>query len=169
MTLTEFLNENVTWTITRYANDEDYRDGKFYNQTSFTGNILLNEGIQGILDLLIGSATAPYNPVLNTANSFIGVGSSSTSAFATDTGLLGALVTGRMYKAMYSASYPVRATNTVTWRAQFTGSEANFAWNEFTVCNTATNTGKNLNRKVSAQGTKTTGQTWTVDIAVTLS
>ena len=30
-------------------------------------------------------------------------------------------------------------------------------------------TAVNLNRKVSAQGTKTTGQTWTLDLAVTFS
>ena len=67
------------------------------------------------------------------------------------------------------ASYPQRSGQTVTWRAVFGSSDANFAWNEFTVASGNSDAAVNLNRKVSAQGTKASGQTWTVDLAITLS
>jgi hypothetical protein len=51
----------------------------------------------------------------------------------------------------------------------FSGSEANYAWNEFTVANGNSDSAKNLNRLVSAQGTKTSGQVWQVDVEITLS
>jgi hypothetical protein len=67
------------------------------------------------------------------------------------------------------ATYPSRTGQTVTWRAVFGSSDANQAWKEFTVSNSNSNSGTNLNRKVSDQGTKTAGQTWTLDLAITLS
>jgi hypothetical protein len=51
----------------------------------------------------------------------------------------------------------------------FGSADANYAWQEFTVANASSGTGKNLNRKVSNQGTKASGQTWTLDLAITLS
>jgi hypothetical protein len=67
------------------------------------------------------------------------------------------------------ASYPQRSNQTVTWRSTFASGDANYAWNEFTVANGNSDAATNLNRKVSAQGTKTTGQTWVVDIAITIT
>ena len=57
----------------------------------------------------------------------------------------------------------------VTWRAVFGSSDANFAWNEFTVANGNSDAPKNLNRKVGARGDEGEWQTWTVDVAITLS
>jgi hypothetical protein len=56
----------------------------------------------------------------------------------------------------------------VTFRSVFDGTEANWDWNEFGVDNGAS-AGKNLNRKVSAQGTKASGQTWTLKLDITFS
>ncbi len=67
------------------------------------------------------------------------------------------------------ATYPTNASQKVTFRAVFTSAEANYAWEEFTVSNAADDTGDNLNRKVSNQGTKASGQTWTVDVEITFS
>ncbi len=68
-----------------------------------------------------------------------------------------------------SPGYPSRSSQTVTWRSVFGSSEANFSWNEFTVANGNSDSADNLNRKVDAQGTKASGQTWTLDLSITLS
>ena len=67
------------------------------------------------------------------------------------------------------ATFPTNASQKVTFRAVFTSAEANYAWQEFTVTNTTDDTGDNLNRKVSDQGSKAAGQTWTVDLEITFS
>ena len=51
----------------------------------------------------------------------------------------------------------------------FGSGDANYSWQEFSVANASSGTGTNLNRKVSNQGTKASGQTWTLDLAITLS
>jgi hypothetical protein len=162
MDLREKLNWKPKYTITRYASDEDFRAGKPYEVSEFEGNLLLNEGIQTMWDLIIASGTpAAYS----NANARIGVGDSSAAEAATQTGLQAS--TNKTYKAMESG-YPSRTNQTVTFRSVFGADDANYAWAEFTIDNGST-PDKNLNRKVSDQGTKASGQTWTVDIAVTLS
>ena len=157
----EKINMHKKWTIHRYANDKDFKDGKFYNKSEFEGNVLLNEGITELAKLLIGDTADAYS----NANAYLGVGESTTSAAATQTGLLGS---SKTYKGM-ETSYPSIASQTVTWRAVFGSSDANNAWQEFTVVNASTDTGDNLNRKVSDQGTKVSGQTWTLDLEITFS
>ncbi len=115
-----------------------------------------------MIDLLIGGSATPYS----NANAYIGVGDSNTAENATQTGLQAA--TNKLWKAM-EATYPTNASQKVTFRSVFGSAEANYAWNEFTVTNASDDTGDNLNRKVSAQGTKTAGQTWTVDLEITFS
>jgi hypothetical protein len=100
----------------------------------------------------------------NNANARVGVGDSTAAEAATQTALQGA---STAFKGM-DTGYPSRSAQTVSFRGTFGGSEANFAWEEFTVDNGAT-PNKNLVRKVSAQGTKTSGQTWELTIQVTMS
>jgi hypothetical protein len=161
--IAEKLKYQTHWTIRKYASDADFEAGKHFHVAEIDGNILLNEGIGALLDLLcgLGSPTAFSN-----ANAYIGVGDSSTAESAAHTGLQAS--TNKLYKAM-QASYPSRSGQTVTFRAVFTSAEANWAWNEFTVSNGSSDASVNLNRKVSAQGTKASGQTWTVDVSITLA
>jgi len=95
-----------------------------------------------------------------------GASSKILRAIATQTALQAA--TNKLYKAM-EATFPIRASQTVTWRIVCGSTDANFAWNEFTVANGNSDAADNLNRKVSAQGTKAAGQTWTLDLSLTLS
>ncbi len=126
------------------------------------GNLLLNEGIGTMWDLIIGvGGVTPYN----NANSYIGVGDSTTAAAPTQTGLLG---TNKFYKGM-DAGYPSRSGNTVTWRATFGTAEANFAWNEWTIANGNSDAAMNMNRKVESLGTKPSTQSWQFTVQVTLS
>jgi hypothetical protein len=136
------------------------------------GNLLLNEGIARLLDLLIAAGGTAYN----NANAYIGVGDTSTAEAATQTELQATQnAANRFYKAM-NATYPSRTNQTVTWQSDFTSSEANLHWQEWTVAagaTTASGSGflvgtTNLNRKVSDLGTKATG-TWTLSGAVTIS
>lgn len=169
----ESFKYQTKWMIRRFADDAAFEAGtptpvvdadgnELPAVSEIDGNLLLNEGIALLLDLLIGAGGTAYN----NANSYIGVGDSSTAESASQTGLQAA--SNKTYKAM-QATYPSRASQTVTWRSVFASADANYAWNEFTIVNASSDTGTNLNRKVSSQGTKASGQTWTVDVTVTIS
>jgi hypothetical protein len=170
--LNEKFQYQTRWIVRRYADDAAFAAGAptpvvdgaghvLPAESEIAGNVLLNEGIALLLDLLIGAGGTAYN----NANARIGVGESSAAEAASQGGLQGGTTTFRPMES----SYPNRSNQTATWRAVFGGSDANNAWNEFTVVNASSDTGTNLNRRVSAQGTKASGQTWTVDISLTIS
>lgn len=139
------------------------RFGGYLDFSEFEGNCLLNEGIQAFEDLLAGLATPTK---WDNANARVGVGDSNVAETPTQTGLQAA--TNKTWKPMDSG-YPSRSAQELSWRGTFGGTDANYAWNEFTVVNAADDTGANLNRKVSAQGTKTSGQTWVLTVKISIS
>ena len=149
------------WTIRKFADDAAFDAGEAFEVVEIDGNILLNEGITRLQNLLIGGGGTVYD---NT-NARLGVGDDATAAVASQTDLQAA--TNKLYKGM-EATYPQIAGQITTWRSVFGSSEGNYDWNEFTVDNGAGAT-ENLNRKVSAQGTKAAGQTWTLDLQITWS
>jgi len=55
------------------------------------------------------------------------------------------------------------------FRSTYQSAEGNFAWNEFTVSNTNSDTGKNMNRVVTSKGTKVSGEVWTLSLKITLN
>lgn len=135
------------------------------------GNLLVNEGIQRLMDMtMIATLTGTG---WNNANAFLGVGDSATAEAATQTELQAA--TNRFYKAM-NATFPSRSSQTSTFQSDFTSAEANYVWAEWSISSGATTasgsgftTGTtNLNRKVAALGTKATG-TWTLSGQLTIS
>lgn len=74
----------------------------------------------------------------------------------------------KTYKAM-DATYPTSGTaQKITFRSTYGGTEANYAWQEYSADNGSTPV-KNLNRLVSNQGTKTSGQSWQLTLEITLS
>jgi len=158
----EVLRYKTVWTITRYLDDVAFVCGIPYSVAQIEGNVLLNEGITALLNLLCGETETDFSE----SNAYIGVGDSSTAESASQTGLQA--VTNKLYKAVESG-YPSISDQTVTWRAIFGSSEANFDWNEFTVANGNSDSADNLNRKTSTQGTKASGQTWTLDLGITFS
>jgi hypothetical protein len=134
----------------------------FIGIDEFEGNVALNEGLRLLIDLIAGTGTGtPWNA----ANAYVGVGDGTTSESADQTGLQG---TNKQYKAMDSG-YPTRTNQTCEWRATFGGTDANFAWNEFTVANGNSDAAVNLNRKVVSKGTKSSGETWTLSLQITFS
>lgn len=159
----ENINWKALWTIRKYESDAAFEEGKDpFEVVEIPDNLLLNEGIAEMWDIICGLGSPT---VYSNANARLGVGDSATAESASQTDLQAA--SNKLYKAM-SATYPQRASQTVTFRAVFTSAEANYAWNEFSVDNGSTPL-KNMNRKVSSQGTKAAGQTWTLDLAITLS
>lgn len=164
--MSEKVSDRAHWkpvfTISRFKSPAAFKKGKPYKTSKFEGNALLNEGIGVMWDLIMGvGATAFSN-----ASSHIGVGDSSTAAAAAQTGLQA--MTNKLYKGM-EAGYPAKNGQSVTWRAVFGASEGNFEWREFTVANGNSDAAANMNRAVSNQGAKASGQVWTIDVSVTLS
>jgi len=174
--LHEGLNYKTIWKICRFKSEADrqakvlYSDEEALNafgakqSSEFEQNLLLNEGINELWKLVCGTGGTQFD----NAHAYLGVGDSNTAPDdATLTGLQA--TTNKLYKAM-DETYPTYGTaQKATWRATFGADDANFSWNEFTVANGNSNDAKNLNRKVSAQGTKASGQTWELTLEITLS
>lgn len=131
-------------------------------------NLLVNGGIQNLLDLLcgIGSVTV-YG-----TGSYIGVGTSTTAASASHTGLQ-AGTSARDYQAMES-TFPDRTDQTMTWKSVWGSGDGNFAWEEWSIRSASSgvggeSTGTALNRKVASLGTKASGSEWTLTVTITVS
>lgn len=152
------------WSLKKFASQEAFERGESYEDKFIGKNLLLNVGINELFTILCSAASGTK---FDNTNAYLGVGDSNTAAAAAQTGLQAA--TNKLYKAM-DVSYPTYGTSQkATWRATFGGSDANFAWQEFTVANGGTGSDKNLNRLVSDQGTKTSGQVWQLTLDITLS
>ena len=159
----DVIKYKPVWTIQKFNLRDGEPEAEPYEVSSFDGNLLLNEGITTLLNLLTGSTSTVETP-FNNANSYLAVGNSSAAAAAGQTDLQGT----NKYKVM-TATYPQIASQTVTFRATFGSTEANFNWREFSVANGASGAAKNLNRKVSLQGQKVSGQSWVLDLGITFS
>ncbi len=153
----EWLVWEAVWRIEKYVSDAAFRAKRPYAVSEFQGNLALNEGINELFLLLVGGGGAAYD---NT-NTYLGVGDSSTAASAAQTGLQAAA--NKKWEAM-EATYPTDppVSQQVVFRAIFEDGDAEYAWEEFTVVNAANDDGKNLCRKVSSEGTKAGGETWTL-------
>jgi len=129
----------------------------------------------GWASLLGGIGGTPISPLYSATNGRIGVGTSTTAAVETQTWLqgdTGSASTTSWYQLCTAAPAIVTTTipATFTLTATFGSGNANFSWNEFGSDNGSTS-GVNLNglaggfvilnRGVSSQGTKASGQTWT--------
>lgn len=161
------FKENAMWVIEKFRGDYESHEealkaeGHPYEVIEFQDNLLLNEGIAELEDIICGLGS----PVKwDNTNAFLGVGDSSASEVATQTALQGS---SKTYKAM-DGGYPQRSSQTLSWKSTFGDSDANHGWKEFTVSNTNSDSGKNLNRKVSDKGTKS-GGTWVLTLQVTFS
>ncbi len=155
----EAMIEGVKWSIDKF----DSKTGKKIGHTEWAGNCLANEGIEELFKLLATTGAVQYD---NT-NAYLIVGTGTGAATASDTQ---ATFTSGVTKGMM-ATYPqvsAAASHKCTWKASFGSGDANQAWEEFGLLNAATG-GKLLNRKVSSQGTKTSGQTWELTLEITLS
>ena len=139
-----------------------------YEDNFIAGNLLTTAGLGRITSLITGSGGTAFN----TANSRIGVGDGTTAVAIGDTDLSALSgATHRFFQLVDSA--PGHTDGVMTFVATFGSSDGNFHWQEFGIDNgTAsgtTVTAPLLNHKLSDQGTKTSGQSWTATATVTLS
>lgn len=125
-------------------------------------NVLANVGIQILEDKLIGAGSAQ---VYDNAHARMAVGTGSGAGAATDTD---ATFTNPVWKAM-DATYPSRSGQVVTFQATWGSGDANQAWNEWGIDNGSVATVL-LNRKAPVTlGTKSSGETWVLQVTVTIS
>lgn len=191
--ITELLNLLIGGTATAFNNANSYLAVGDGGPTALTGTVTMTNGATAVTgsgtafttELAAGDyiyltaqnaqlmkvASITNNTALTLTAAFGGVTGSGAAAkvlneAASQTDLQAS--GNKLYKAM-SASYPSVSGQTATWRAQLGASEANFDWREFSVANGSSGSAKNLNRKVSYQGLKVSGQIWTLDLAITLS
>ena len=125
----------------------------------FEGNLMMNAGINLMLDLLIGGGGDDFDDT----NGYLGVGNSSAAAAATQTDLQGASKSRVIIDALASIS-----SQTLTFIATFGSAVANFAWEEVGIFN-ASSGGTMLTRRVSSLGTKASGATWVLTVTLTIS
>lgn len=167
--------EHAVWKISRWASEADKKAGKIYSKaealrlfgapqfTEIQGNCLCNEGIEEWFKLIATTGGTQYD---NT-NAYLIVGTGTGAATASDTE---ATFTSGVKKGMVSG-YPVvgaAADHKCTWKASYGSADANQAWEEFGLLNAAS-AGKLANRKVSSEGTKTSGQTWELSLEISLT
>ena len=114
-------------------------------------------------DFMVASTHAAAAIPFSNANTYIGVGDSTTAFSAAHTDLQAA--SNKLRKAM-DATYPQVTANVVVYKSTYSTAEANFAWQEWAVFN-ASSAGTMLNRKVESLGTKTAAQTWVFTVTLT--
>lgn len=116
-------------------------------------------------DFLAGAATGVQTTHFDSSNAKIGVGDSATAFAVAQTDLQA--TTNKLRKGM-DANFPTTVGNVLTFQSTFADSEANWAWNEWGVFNAATG-GVMLSRKVEYNGTKLAGQTWVIQVQLTVN
>ncbi len=158
----DLVNIVGKWYLRKFANEQDFKNGVPMSDEFIGTNLLLDEGVNELWTIVCSAGGTKFD----NANAYLGVGDSDTAAAKDQTGLLA--VTNKAYVGM-DTSYPTFGTDEkATWRATFDGSTANWDWNEFTVANGDSNAAVNLNRLVSNQGTKVSGQIWQLDLEISL-
>lgn len=172
------------------------RDKRSYNTTEFEDtfdNLFTTSGVAALWNQAANGgfansgAAVPKNFAwFNNAQAVIGVGDSSTAATASQFDLQAA--TNRLWVAM-DATYPTlpaSTSNQNVFRSTYGTAQANYAWAEFAIANdngsnvtipgsaarsavSGANNGNLLDRVVSSQGTKTSGQTWVPSMTLSIS
>lgn len=146
-----------------------------YAVDEYDGNLLMYGGVSVIWEALIGAGTATAGQAktfFSQTNAAIGVGNGTTGVVATHTNLQGA---SRLRKVC-PVGYPEHTDATTSgaamcrWRTTFDTTDANFAWEEAGVFNSATDaTGRMLNRKLQTMGTKTSASSWQITFDITIA
>jgi hypothetical protein len=146
------------------------------------GNLLLNNGINRLLNLLIGTGSIAAYATSGTSQMRIGAGNGSTAVSASDTDLSATAGSSNRWFNKSDSSNPTVSAQTLTCVSTFASADGNFAWNEWgvdgggstssaTVGTNGSTTCALLNRKVpgSSLGTKASGASWAFTITITIS
>jgi len=140
-----------------------------YNESTVDNNLLTTAGVTRVVNLLNGGGAL----TVTTTTARVGAGNGAGTAAVGDTDLSAAA--GSANRWFQNATVSISA-GVLTAVAVFGVNDGNFAWNEWGIDVTASNTSGNtvgtilLNHKTSiAQGTKASGQTWTATATITIS
>jgi hypothetical protein len=145
--------------------------------TEIPGNLLVTVGLNQITNVIIGGGDNAFSH----ANAIVGVGAGTTAAAVGDTALTDDNTANAYYQQADSGN-PTQANGVITCVCTFTGSNADFAWQEWcwafggggtitagTHLSAVTSTAPTMvNHKVQSLGTKTAGS-WVFTTTVTLS
>jgi len=155
---------------------------KPYEVIEDEGNLLLNNGINRLLNLLIGTGSIAAYATSGAGQMRIGAGDGSTAVTAADTDLSAVAGSTHRWFNKSDASNPTVSAQTLTCVSTFASADGNFAWNEWgvdgggstsgnTVGTNSSTTSALLNRKVpgSSLGTKASGASWAFTITITIS
>ena len=160
-----YKNWHVRYQCEKWTRASDFHAGKRPNAVvTRQENLLLNGGINQMLQLLTGTGGTAYS----SANARIKVGNSTTAAANTQTDLQG----GSVAEATMDSTFPQVTAQTATWKSTFGSGVANHAWEEVTVLNGASPVSGSvvaLNRKVATFGVKASGSVWTMTVTVSIS
>ena len=179
--LGEVANGTTLWRVDRWDADQTHwamqRTGGFqpsdrdfgalgirpYETTEHLGNAVLQAGWARVLANL--TSVPASTAIFDATHTRIGVGDGSTAVNAvSNTDLSGS----SKWFQLVSGAPTIGGTipKTCAWSATFGTSDGNFTWSEFGIDNgtASSNTvsAPLLNRALSAQGAKVSGQTWTV-------
>ncbi len=122
---------------------------------------LTNAGTTHFAQDVIAEAVTAFD---NT-NAHLGVGDSATAFAKAQTDLQAG---ANKFRRPMVATFPQRSGVVLTFEALFATGEANFTWAEWGLFNAlAVNT--MLCRKVEALGTKTSAQTWRLNVDITIN
>ena len=117
---------------------------------------------------LIAKASAYTKWSSSIAYLFVGTHSSTESY--SQSKLFATVGTGSCARYSMDSGYPTVSSNVITWRSTFTSLTANFAWKEYSLRNkNVQTTGIALNRLQSSKGTKVSGETWTLQLQITVT
>lgn len=151
----------INWTVEKFKDRVAYESGTPYETCVAAQNVILDNGANYMLKIIGGIDEAvPFS----NKNAMIGVGKDSTPENANQTKLQDS---SAFYKKVESG-YPQVSGRTIVYKATFDTSEANFAWNEFSIVNGDGVGGVALNRKVQPLGTKVTG-IWSLQITISVT
>jgi hypothetical protein len=120
---------------------------------------ITNAALTYLANIVSGIGT-PFN----TANTYIGVGDSTTAFGIEQVDLQGT----NKSRVIMDPTYPQVSGATVTYRATFGTDVGNFPWQEWGIFNAPTG-GVMLNRTVENNGAKLSNQTWIFTVAVTFA
>lgn len=140
-----------------------------YFTSAIEGNLITNAGWTRLMNLLTNQGATQ---ALDATHARIGAGNGSTAEAYTDTDLSAAAGSANRWFQLVSGAGTL-GTRTLAFSATFGTSDGNFAWGEFGIdfgtASGNTVTAPLFNRKVSSQGTKASGQTWTATATITFS
>ena len=176
------LQFNTDWRLVKFEDKNDklakkIRAGEItvdevvdssFEESFIHGNAATTAGIKFLTYYLCGLGGAPSSTNLfDNGHAYLVTGKGSGAAAQTDS-----YATFDTPSAMASdGSFPTLSGASpwvLTWESTWGGSDANQAWNEFGVGNTSA-AAVLFNRVVASKGTKSSGETWVLQLAITFT